>query len=588
MGTIKKAQICWGKKSGCGFTCQDLHKRNVGGALKKDAWQSVINVNTGLKKMLACFTGQCSPLSGRDTYSVGSFFEGHGEADRCSNKGLNNGYGGQPWSIPHSGAYTCIVGPHNANHPIHYWASGATMCRNQNHEIGGWSNCNHGKWDSMHIRVQVEESTESGLHCEHNSEWEYIMEVEDDVTVNDIPDSPIAIGNGYNNKNAYYIGNKALNALNIVEAEVCFAKKTTSNGKFCGANCMPLEHKNVGGALKKNKFPHVESLESGFKKMIACFTGQCPPVSGQDSYSRGFYYECHDASCRCSDRGFNNGYGGQPWSIPHSGAYTCGVGPHNANFPMHFWASGVTMCNSASQGNYEIGGWSNCNHGKFNTMQIRVKTQKTDNGLKCPKAAGWNYVMQIEDDPTMQDMPHNANEVANGFKREHANYIGNEALNKLNFRQAQICFGKKDKCGAFTCMDINDHNVGSAITKGKHYSIGPLTGNVRKILGCFTGQCGPVGGRDGYGLGWFFTATTEAERCSNLGFNNGYAGQPWSIPEGGKYTCGVASHNNNHPFHFWASGYTMCWDTAEDGNYEIGGWSNCNHGKVDSMHIRVR
>ena len=80
MGTIKKAQICWGKKSGCGFTCQDLHKRNVGGALKKDAWQSVINVNTGLKKMLACFTGQCSPLSGRDTYSVGSFFEGHGEA----------------------------------------------------------------------------------------------------------------------------------------------------------------------------------------------------------------------------------------------------------------------------------------------------------------------------------------------------------------------------------------------------------------------------------------------------------------------------------------------------------------------------
>jgi hypothetical protein len=86
------------------------------------------------------------------------------------------------------------------------------------------------------------------------------------------------------------------------------------------------------------------------------------------------------------------------------------------------------MCNTNGN-NYEIGGWSNCNHGKFNTMQIRVKTQTKDNALKCPKATGWNYVMQIEGDPTMQDMPNNANEVTNGFEREHANYIGNEKLN---------------------------------------------------------------------------------------------------------------------------------------------------------------
>ena len=33
------------------------------------------------------------------------------------------------------------------------------------------------------------------------------------------------------------------------------------------------------------------------------------------------------------------------------------------------------------------------------------------------------------------------------------------------------------------------------------------------------------------------------------------------------------------------SGWTMC---HGHGNYEIGGWSNCNHGDVDSMVIRVK
>ena len=37
--------------------------------------------------------------------------------------------------------------------------------------------------------------------------------------------------------------------------------------------------------------------------------------------------------------------------------------------------------------------------------------------------------------------------------------------------------------------------------------------------------------------------------------------------------------------HFWGSGWTMC---HGHGNYEIGGWSNCNHGDVDSMVIRVK
>ena len=39
-----------------------------------------------------------------------------------------------------------------------------------------------------------------------------------------------------------------------------------------------------------------------------------------------------------------------------------------------------------------------------------------------------------------------------------------------------------------------------------------------------------------------------------------------------------------HRWHFWSSGYTMC---TQSGYMEIGGWSSCDHGKVDSFRIRV-
>jgi len=587
MATIKQAQVCWGKKSDCTFVCHDLNAHNVGEAIRENRFGAVSNLESALKKLIGCFTGQCSPVAGQDTYALGAFYEAHTESERCSNKGMNNGYSGQPWGIPGSGAYTCIVGPHNSHHPVHYWASGHTMCRNGNMEIGGWSSCHHGSVDSMHIKVKLEAATEGGLHCEHNTAWEYVMEVEDDVTTDDIPDSPIAIANGYRNEHAYYVGNTELNDMNIVEAEVCFGKRTTGSGKFCNMMCMPLKQENVGSGLTNNNFPHVQSLESGLKKMIACFSGQCGPVAGQDAYSLGSFYTGKTEAERCSNRGFNNGYSGAPWGIPGESAYTCIVGPHNSHHPVHFWASGHTMCNNPNS-NYEIGGWSNCNHGSVNTMQIRVKTQATENGIKCPRDAAWNYVMEIEDDATMQDMPHNANTVANGFTREHAQYIGNAALNALTFTRAQICFGKKSQCGSQTCMDIDANNVGHGITSDRWHSIRNLQGDVRKMLGCFTGQCAPVAGQDTYSLGAFFEAHTEAERCSNIGFNDGYSGQPWGIPGGGAYTCIVGPHNSNHPVHFWASGHTMCWNSGTDGNYEIGGWSNCNHGSIDSMYIRVQ
>jgi hypothetical protein len=45
----------------------------------------------------------------------------------------------------------------------------------------------------------------------------------------------------------------------------------------------------------------------------------------------------------CSDNGFNGVYSGQPWTIPHAGAYTCGAGPHNSHYPIHFWDAGRSM-----------------------------------------------------------------------------------------------------------------------------------------------------------------------------------------------------------------------------------------------------
>jgi hypothetical protein len=246
------------------------------------------------------------------------------------------------------------------------------MCTGQGYyELGGWSNCNHGTHNAMQIRIKtaaapVIDSTAHDMACPESAGWNTIMHIEDDPTQMDMPKTAGLIGAGFDNANAQYIGNSALNALSFSQAEICFGKKSQCSS----INCMPITAQNVGAGITQGHYTAINGLNSDFKKLLGCFTGQCPPDNG-DSYSNGFFFECHDASCRCSDFGFNSAFSGQPWSVPGSGAYTCGVGPHASSYPVHFWGSGYTMC--TGQGNYEVGGWSNCNHGTIDSMYIRVK-----------------------------------------------------------------------------------------------------------------------------------------------------------------------------------------------------------------------
>ena len=86
-------------------------------------------------------------------------------------------------------------------------------------------------------------------------------------------------------------------------------------------------------------------------------------------------------------------------------------------------------------------------------------------------------------------MPQNKEDVALGFDNANAKYIGNDALNAVEFNRAQICFGLKAACADIKCIDFTDANIGGGVVANNYPGVSGLTGNMRKIIGGFTGQC---------------------------------------------------------------------------------------------------
>ena len=98
----------------------------------------------------------------------------------------------------------------------------------------------------------------------------------DDVEKDDLPNSDEAIARGFANSNAYYIGNQALSALHLEEAELCV--EDLSNGKQL---CLPLlEHMLVIEDDDKMMQPMMDSFNgsdiTNVHKLVAIFAGQLP------------------------------------------------------------------------------------------------------------------------------------------------------------------------------------------------------------------------------------------------------------------------------------------------------------------------
>ena len=185
------------------------------------------------------------------------------------------------------------------------------------------------------------------MQCQESG-WTYVHEVDDDPTVDDIPNSPSDVAAGYATANAYYIGNAALDAMTWTQLEVCIGQYSLAGA--CAFDCRPILANQAAFGITNDKFPTVSGMSSNFKKLAACWVGQC---DGNSYGSTGWFWECREAACD-TDTWVANGVpwsniGGsrprQPWSITGAGAYYAGAGPQGGNL-LHIWGSGLTRWNT--------------------------------------------------------------------------------------------------------------------------------------------------------------------------------------------------------------------------------------------------
>ena len=183
------------------------------------------------------------------------------------------------------------------------------------------------------------------------------MELEDDTSADDMPDDPQVLANGYNNDNAYFIGNAALNALNLdgKTVQICAGVKSS-----CAVDCHEINAKQVGSQISRISWPTPAPADD-FKKLIAAIAGQSRTAHSADYFWCGTSTDANG----CTLAGSWNGPWGSSWAYCQSGAsnYIRGMSKHaggldagvsGAGAAWHIWGCGVSMYYGI---NKEIGMW---------------------------------------------------------------------------------------------------------------------------------------------------------------------------------------------------------------------------------------
>lgn len=149
--------------------------------------------------------------------------------------------------------------------------------------------------------------------CPHEDGWGYLFEIEDVDGVSDLPNSNNEIANGFQYENSYYVGNEALDTM-IPDtggtASICSGTTHDTDGNEvpgCDLVCVDIDDepyrsdgsegrrgfvveggaRNAGGEnqgiaaiMRAGAIPaSLKALGSSFKKMLACFAGQCMDAS---------------------------------------------------------------------------------------------------------------------------------------------------------------------------------------------------------------------------------------------------------------------------------------------------------------------
>ena len=117
----------------------------------------------------------------------------------------------------------------------------------------------------------------SSLSCAGGEKGLVVFAVVDDDVTDDIPDSPAAIAEGFRNANAHYIGNVALEELNITSAKMCLERSKAGGDARCAKTCVELLESDFeyGGLTPP--------FSSELKKAIWALTGQVDGHAAGDS-----------------------------------------------------------------------------------------------------------------------------------------------------------------------------------------------------------------------------------------------------------------------------------------------------------------
>lgn len=108
----------------------------------------------------------------------------------------------------------------------------------------------------------------SSLSCAGDEEGLVVFAVVDDDATDDIPDSPAAIAEGFRNANAHYIGNAALEKLEITSAKMCLERSKAGGDATCAKTCVDVVESDFEYSGLTPPF------SSGLKKAIWALTGQ--------------------------------------------------------------------------------------------------------------------------------------------------------------------------------------------------------------------------------------------------------------------------------------------------------------------------
>jgi hypothetical protein len=191
----------------------------------------------------------------------------------------------------------------------------------------------------------------------------------------------------------------------------------------------------------------------------------------------------------------------------------------------------------------------------------------------CPHDPAWQYIFELRDQKGQDDLPDSANEIAKGFARTEAFYIGNSALAAMQINEAEICVGRTTTCDP-VCHRLTLDQLGEVFPCPLADQVFK-TKSLKRTLALFTGQC-IAEGASGQSACILKCERGNAEKCFNLGKYNGSpfirAGMGSGVPE-----CGVYQHysSKQRNWHTWGYGISLSpWGefAGKTKNYEFGGY----------------